>query len=183
MHVRFSTARGVTVADPLMEDAVGFLEDILLHPDTGIVEGFFVRVPGFFHSDRLFLATAEIAHWGVRVRVRSPDVLFRLEDHVRLQQLLEEGRRILHQAILTESGRRLGRCDDVQFDTKLFTLEWLFPRRWLRWRDPIPASSILRVTKDAVIVRDPAIPIPAVTTAQALVKTLEELPQLTCDAK
>lgn len=175
MHVRFSTARGQPVTDPLTEESAGVLEDVLLNPDTGTVEGFFVRVPGFFHSEQLFLASADIAHWGVRVRVRSADVLFRLEDHVRLQALFDEGRRMLHQRIVTESGTVLGQCGDIQFDTKLFRLEWLFPRRWFRWGTPIPLSSILRVTKEAVIVRDPTLSMPTVTAAEALVQTLEPL--------
>ena len=153
-----------------MDGAIGFLEDIFLNPETGTVEGFFVRIPGFFHTERLFLACVDIAHWGVRVRVRSSDVLFPMEDHVRLQALFHEGRRMIHQRMLTESGRVLGHCEDVQFDTKLFRLEWLFPKKWFRWGTPIPASSILRVTKEAVIVRDPTLPVPTVTAAEVVLK-------------
>jgi hypothetical protein len=68
--------------------------------------------------------------------------------------LFDEGRSILGQRIRTENGLTLGMCGDVQFDTQTFTIEWLFPRRWWRWGRPLPASAIVEVRPDAVIVRD-----------------------------
>lgn len=154
MHLRFSTAAGLPVQEEHAREAVGFISGILLHPDLGKVEGFFVRVSGFLRSEELFLQTMDILHWGKRIRIRDASVLIPLNDIIRLEALVEEGRFMVGQRIISESGITLGTCRDVQFDTTQFMLEWLFPRRFLRWKRAIPASSIVEVTSDAVIVRD-----------------------------
>lgn len=130
---------------------------VVLQPDLGTVEGFFVRTRGFPRSEALLLQVQDIRHFGHRVHVCSKNVLSPLEELVRLRPLLEEKRAILGQRILTESGGSLGVCRDVQFETKTFRLEWLFPKKFLRWRTAVPASAIVEVRTDAVIVRDPVI--------------------------
>jgi sporulation protein YlmC with PRC-barrel domain len=155
MHTRLSTALGMPVVDD-GEDLLGSLAGILLHPDTAAVEGFFVRRTGFFESETLFLSTSGIEHWGSRIRVRSADALSPLDELVRVSRLQEEGRPILNQAIVTDTGRKLGRCADIQFDTRTLRLEWLFPRRFLRWGVPVPVSAILQVTPENVLVRGDA---------------------------
>lgn len=140
--------------EELTEEVVALLSGVLIHPDQGKIEGFFVRVPRFLHTQELFLPVNDIRHWGSRIRIREEDVLSPLEDFIRLQTLTEDGRTILGQKIVTESGVNLGTCVDVQFDTKHFMLEWLFPRKIFRWREPVIASSIVRVKSDAIVVRD-----------------------------
>ncbi|MDD5623535.1 MAG: PRC-barrel domain-containing protein [Candidatus Peribacteraceae bacterium] len=159
MHVRFSTCLGLPVTDESVEIVYGRISGILLHPDTGKVEGFYVAIPRFLGEETLFLSSNDILRWGRRVTVRSGEVLAPPEEFFRLRTLLEDGRKILHQLIRTESGRRLGRCRDVQFNTEAMHLEWLFPRRWWRWSLPLPASDIVEVRPDAIVVRDPPVPV------------------------
>jgi uncharacterized protein YrrD len=159
MHVRFSTAIGLPVVDEEMVEQLGTIAGIFLHPDLGKVEGFFVRINGFFRHEMLFLSSLDILRWGLRVVVRDADVIAPLEERVRLQALAEEGRPVLSQKILTDTGRSLGRCADVQFDTRSFMAEWIWPRRLWRWGTPFPLSQIIEVRKDAIIVRDPALPV------------------------
>lgn len=157
MHVRFSVCRGMLVVEEGTELQLGTLQGILIHPDTGKIEGCFVRVAGVLRSELLFVSSLDVLRFGARVYVRSSEVLSPIEDRIRLQPLLEEGRTILGQRIRTEGGRTLGRCRDVQFDTKRFVIEWLFPQRFWRWLGPLPASDIVEVRREAVIVRDPVV--------------------------
>lgn len=154
MHLRFSTAVGLPVIEEHAREACGLVSGILLHPDLGKVEGFFVRVAGFFRSEERLLQAVDILHWGKYVRIRDESVLIPVEDVIRLAALLEEDRPIIGQRIISEGGTTLGTCRDVQFDTNAFLLEWLFPRTLFRWRRAIPASSIVEVRPDAVVVRD-----------------------------
>ncbi len=133
---------------------LGTVSGILIHPDTGVIEGVFVHAPGFFSHEDLFLGVVDILHWGMRITVRSADVLSPLEDRVRLQPLLAGDRPILGQRMMTESGMVLGRCRDVQFSTKDFRLEWLFPKRFFQWKIPVPASQILEVRRDVVVIKE-----------------------------
>jgi len=136
------------------DTVTGQITGIFLNPDTGVVEGFFTGATGMFGGQELFLAAQDIRHWGTRVRILSEDMLSPLEERVRLEEMAQEHRPVLGQLIVTKSGTRLGRCRDVQFETKTFRLEWLFPRGWLRWGIPVPASAIIEVKREAIIVRD-----------------------------
>lgn len=176
MHVRFSTSLGLPVIDDSAEEIFGTIAGVLLHPDAGKVEGFFVHVPRFLRSEEFFLPALDIMRWGLRVTVRSGEVLAPAREFLRVVPLLEDGRTILGQRIRTESGNDLGRCKDVQWNTKTFALEWLFPKRWFTWGIPIPATEIVEVTQDAIIVRDP--PATAAEPASEKKSLLEVLPEI-----
>jgi len=128
---------------------IGLLSGILIHPDTGAIEGFFL------HSRMsLFVSSLDISRWGTRVYVRNADVVAPIEDRIRLQPLLEDTRTVLGQKILSESGTRLGRCKDIQFNTDTMHIEWIFPRKLFRWGVALPVSEILEVRPDAIVVKD-----------------------------
>ena len=154
MRARYTRSIGLPVLDEDAGEIVGSISGILLHPDSGIVEGFFVRAPGLFPGDDLFLLSVDILHWGLRVTIRHSDVLSPFGELVRLQTLIDSDRPILGQRMVTEGGRGLGRCSDVQFSTRDFCLEWLFPRRFWRSGIPVPASQILEVRREAIILRE-----------------------------
>lgn len=158
MHIRSSVARGTPIVDDSTQEMMGVLELPLIDPDTGKILGFFVTSSRMFQKT-LFLAAADIIGWGTRVHVRSSDHVSPPEDLIRLQSAFSDQRPFLGQKIRTRRGRRsLGRCFDVQFNTRHFVLEWLFPKKFFILRSPIPASDILEVTTDAIWVRDPLYP-------------------------
>jgi hypothetical protein len=152
---------------------LGTVSSILIQPDTGKVEAFGVTVRGFLHATELVLSTIDIVHWGSRVAVSHAEVLAPIDDHIRLRALLEEQRPVLGQTIRTDTDRILGRCDDVQFDTSSFHIEWLFPRRWWRWGLPIASSQIIEVKRTGIVVREPSEP-----QAEKEVPGVAILPQL-----
>lgn len=160
MQVRISTCLGAEVVEESSEEVIGVLADMLIHPDTGAVEGFYVQVPGEgFGSSVLFCSSLDVLRFGARIYVRSADALGEPEEIIRLQPLLEDGRRVLGQPIRTESGSELGRCRDVQFDTESMHISWLFPKRRFRWGTGVPVSDIVEVRKDAIVVRDSPRPV------------------------
>jgi len=174
MHVRFSTTIGLPVVEETTEAEIAGISGILIHPDTAKIEGFFVRVPSFLRAEELFLSVSDIAHWGTRVRVRHADVLAPVEEHLRLMNLLQDGRTVMRQSIMTEGGKYLGVCRDIQFDTVSFYAEWLFPRTFLRWQRSIPVSSIVIVKPEAIVVRD-AVLIPEPLSGASVLKALDPL--------
>lgn len=154
MHIRFMHCRGLPVVEEHSQQFIGVLSDIFIHPDTGKVEGFFIQIRHFMHTEVLFLSVMDITHWGRTVMIRDRDALAPLEDHVRLRQMFDEGRTVLGQKMVTEAGKRLGTCADAQFETKTFRVEWLFPRKMFRWTRPVPITSVSEVRPDAIVVRD-----------------------------
>lgn len=158
MQVRFSTVLGLPVVDEEMTQQLGTISGIFVHPDTSKVEGFFVRIPGLFRPDDLFLSSLDVLRWGLRVVVRDAEVLSPIEDRIRLQSVYQEHRYVLGQRIITDTHRKLGICADVQFSTTHFTVEWIWPKTFWRWGTPLPVSQIIEVRRAAIVVRDPALP-------------------------
>ncbi len=156
MHIRFMHCKGLPVIEEHSQQPVGVIADIFIHPDMGKVEGFFIQIRHFMHSDMLFLSAMDITHWGRTVMIRDRDCLAPLEDHVRLQQISDEGRTVMGQKMMTEAGNRLGTCADAQFETKTFRVEWLFPKKMFQWARPVPVTSVQEVRPDAIIIRDQA---------------------------
>ncbi len=154
MRLRFTMILGVAVVTEDTGEIVGTVSGFLPHPDTGRIEGFFVDLPGMFQHDVLFLLTRDIRSWGIRITVRDSDVLFPPEEQIRLQSLLEDSRPIVGQRIITETGAYVGRCRDVQFDTRYFQIEWLFPKRWARWRVAFPVTEIIEIRREAIVIKD-----------------------------
>lgn len=150
--------RSTPVVSDTYGELLGAVDTIFLNPDTGRVEGFFVLTGGFLQPQRLFLSSSDIRRWGTAVEVKDGDALGPLEDHVRLEKLSHDGRRVLGQPMRTEGGQFLGRCADVQFDTESFQLQWLFPKRWrIRWGLPVPVHAVLEVNAQAIVVRERAV--------------------------
>jgi hypothetical protein len=160
MHVRSSSASGMPVVDDETLEVVGFLREPLIHPDNGRIEGFFVTpAPSSLSGEELFLPALDIIGWGTKVHIRSIDRLSPPGELIRLQPLMTDNRRFLGQNIKIKGTKKLlGVCADVQFDTRHFVVEWLFPRKFLLQQQPLPASDIAEVTKQAIWMRDPLAP-------------------------
>ena len=84
-------------------------------------------------------------------------VIFIVIAGIRLQSMLSDRRTVLGQRIATESGRALGVCRDVQFNTETFLIEWLFPKRFFRWGIALPVAEVKEITPRAIIIRDPMV--------------------------
>ncbi|MDO8648234.1 MAG: hypothetical protein Q7R81_00445 [Candidatus Peregrinibacteria bacterium] len=174
MHVRLSTCLGVPFVEEGSDETLGVLSGILIHPDTAKVEGFFVRSSSFLRGEDLFVSALDILRWGRAILVSDREAIAAIEDRIRLQPLLEDGRALLGQRMQTESGRKLGTCADVQFDTVHFLVEWLFPRRWFKWGIAVPVSDILEVRKEAIIVREPQVPVTKPAEDLAVFEPMQE---------
>jgi len=181
MHIRLSSCLGMPIRAEDTEEMIGTVRGILLHPDRGTVEGFFVRVPGLFYSSSLFLSAFDIAHFGRTIIVRDHDRVAPAADFIRVQPLLSDPRTVLGQRIRTESGLFLGHCRDIQFETGSMRFTWLFLKKWFRWCEPIAVSEIVEVRPEAVIVRDPPALVKERTKGEAemvpVVPLLPEMPE------
>lgn len=160
MHIRVSMARGMKIVDDSTQQTVGILDDPLIDPDSGRIIGFFVTSLSLGDS-QLFLHTVDIVSWGTRIHVLSADRLGPVQDFVRLTARLDDPRQFLGQQLRVHgTGRSLGTLVDVQFNTRHFMTEWLFPRKWLWVRSPLPACDIVEVTNDAIWIKDPLLSVP-----------------------
>ncbi|PIQ75715.1 hypothetical protein COU78_02995 [Candidatus Peregrinibacteria bacterium CG10_big_fil_rev_8_21_14_0_10_49_24] len=159
MQQRISTCLGAQVVQNSSEEVLGTLANVLINPDSGTIEGFYVFVPSGLSSGILFCSSLDIVRFGARVHIRSEDSLCDPRDIIRLQSLLEDNRPVLGQRVRTESGQKLGRCKDIQFNTDTMKLEWVFPKKLFSWGRGVPVADIVEVRSDAIIVRDAPRPV------------------------
>lgn len=158
MHLRSSQIRGIPIMDDGTQQVAGLLRYPLIDPDTGRILGFFVL--SAFAGGDVFLQSSDIVSWGTRVHVRSADCFSPPEELIRLKAALEDPRSVIGQTIRTkDTNKNLGICGDIQFNTRHFIAEWIFPRKFLIVRQPLPMSDILEVTPEAIWVREPLRPI------------------------
>lgn len=158
------------------EELLGWVDRLLIHPDTGKIVGFFLRGAGIGREHIPFIAAQDVHRMGLHLSVRR-DALSESGDLVRLRPLLEQPRPILGQRMRTESGKSLGRCRDVQFDSRHLVVTWLFPKKFFRWGIALPLSAVREVTKDAIIVRDAAAP-QEESAAESLAQIIPEIPEV-----
>ncbi len=180
MHVRFSMVRGMPVIEQQGETLIGIIDGLVVDPDRGMILAFIVMEPRLLFPGRYALLTSDIISFGTVVRVRDAERLAAFDEIIRLQPFIDSPRTILSQPIITQRGKkRIGICRDIQFTTKTYSIEWLFPSRWLRSGIPVSASDIHEVTSDAIIVRDPEKAVPLLTEEPALPVSMPS-PALEC---
>lgn len=156
MQVRSSAIRGMPVVEDGTLARIGSVSSPLIHPDTGAIEGFFILADHPEVMGEMFLSSIDILAWGTSIHVRSIDRLAPPDDLIRLRERFLDPRRVLGQTIrVVGSGRRIGWCADVQFDTRRMMIQWLFPRRFFFFRSPVPATDIVEITPEALWIRDP----------------------------
>ena len=152
MHLLRSTSIGTEIIDNVDHHVHGRIVDLLIDPDRGELVALLISSPA--SSELLTVQTSDIATWGNRVHIREPEVLGPASDIIRLQPLLDDKRTIIGQRIRTKSGASLGKCIDIQFRADTFDIEWIFPRKFFQKGLALPASEILEVTEEAIIVKD-----------------------------
>ncbi len=158
MHLRSSQSRGIHIVDDGTQQTVGLLTRPLIDPDTGRVLGFFVFSTQMGASE-LFLQSADIVAWGTRVHIRSEDCLSPPDELIRMKKALEDPRPVIGQPIrIMTTKRYIGLCGDIQFSTRHFMTEWIFPRRFFFARQPLPMTDVIEITPEAIWIRDPLRP-------------------------
>ena len=151
MHLLRSNAIGTEVIDEAEYQIHGKLTDLVIDPDRGKILALLLRSP---FGTSLALQTQDILSWGKRIHIGGADVLAPPQEFVRLEPFLRGDRPMIRQRIRTKGGVFLGTCVDLQFSADHFEVEWIFPRRFLRKGIPLPASDIIEITEDAIIVKD-----------------------------
>ena len=152
MHLLRSTVLGTEVIDAEDHHVQGVVADLLIDTDRGKILALLIKRP--FARELLALQEQDIISWGQRVHIRQAEVLGPLNEVVRLQPYLEDKRPIIGQRIRTKSGVKLGRCSDFQLNPETRMIEWIFPRKFFRKGLALPASDILEITPQAIIVKD-----------------------------
>jgi len=141
--------------------------DLAVNTDTGKIVGFFTDPAG-----KKVVAPIDVIQWGSVLTVHDEESILESEEIQQVMESLKSGIRIFRNRVVTKSGEDLGRVIDFAVNNKFFILTKLLVAKsflgliYYRKR-LIPATDIIEVTKDKIIVKEPLKTEPLKATAPA----------------
>lgn len=146
---------GFDDAEPL-----GVLRDPIIDPSNGKVVGYFVGY-GFMSMKQCALLAEDIVGYDeARVIIQGQKSLQPLEEVPQLRKIANKKIPVLDAKVITESGKQLGRANDLLIDTDLHMVVRYYVHGLMNDRI-IAAEQVNRIEKHGIIVDDTAPAAPA----------------------
>jgi len=141
-------------------DLVATVSGIIVDPDTGIVEAFWVK-PTTLNVRSAILRVPDIVELKKNFYINSDKVLAQAEDVIRISEILTDGRTFLRNSVKNEAGHSYGTCVDLGFDTKTFALRHIYSKRSVLGLITLDErifsyNNIIRVLPEMILVDDNA---------------------------
>jgi sporulation protein YlmC with PRC-barrel domain len=135
----------------------GYLGEIIISQDNGRVLGF--KVTGTKNSGRSILASSDILEISPRkIVIADTGSLSRPEEVIRIHQILDSHIHWLGLLVQTESGKKIGKLEDIAFERNTFAVKKIFVAGSLLksnfLHSIIPASKIIKVMPKKLIIED-----------------------------
>jgi len=105
--------------------ALGIVEDVIIHPDTGRVEALWVK-PLTLPYAHAVLPVDSIVSWKKHLYVKGEGALAEPDEIIRIAEILNRKERFVGNNVRGESGKEYGKVYDLDFDTRKMTLRYLF---------------------------------------------------------
>ncbi len=133
----------------------GFVTDLVIEPETGKLLGFIVGL-----KKRKVLTPADVLYWSKRLVIHELDVIFDLDEIIKIEKTLKQNIPILFNKVVTRSGEYLGYVYDFCLNDKLFILSKILVTKSFLGvihyeRKIIPHQHILEITRNMIKVKDP----------------------------
>ena len=141
-------------------DLQGMVSGIIIDPDSGMVEAFWVR-PTTIPERSAVLRISDILEFKKNLYIKSDQVLAQAEDVIRIAEILEDGRQFIGSMVQNEAGDSYGKCDNLSFDTDTHALKQIYCRRSALGlvtldRRIFSYEKIIRVLPGVILVNDDA---------------------------
>ncbi len=154
---QYSKIIGTHVLSYVEGDALATVEDLIVHPDTGKVEGFWVK-PLTLPLKHAVLPWEGVVAWKRHLYVKDDQAIAEPEEIIRIADILTRKTYYIGNKVKTESGKRLGKVFDLDFDEHKMFLRYLFVRKSFPFLRSAPQfvhfDSIVQVLPEVIIVKD-----------------------------
>jgi len=154
---QYSKIIGTHVLSHAEGDRLATVEDLIIHPDTGKVEGFWVK-PMTLPLSHAVLPWEGVVAWKRNLYVKNDQSFAEPEEVIRIADILLKKTYFVGNKVKTESGMPLGKVFDLDFDDRKMFLRYLFVRKSLSLFRPtirfIPYDSIIQVLPEVIVVKD-----------------------------
>lgn len=154
MLIELSQLKGLPVASMTEEAAIGQIDDTLIHPDTGEVIGFWVKLPGWFAGKRALSSRDVTAYEHDAVLVHNAESLVSPDDVQPFRSIAKRQDHWVGKSVQTEAGEQLGKVTDAIVDTDLERLAKIHVGSMFGPDRILSRNDIVKVTRSRIIVLD-----------------------------
>ena len=157
MLIQLDALKNLPVASLEDEARIGRIDEVLLHPDTGELVGFWVQPDGWL-TPRRALSSRDIVSYDTQALVvRSADTLVHPTEIQPFQLVSRRADSWLGKHVATQSGTRLGRVHNIVLNTDLELLAKLYVKSSLPFgfgnERVIARSEIVRVSPKLITIK------------------------------
>ncbi len=132
---------------------LGVVRDPIIDPDNGRLVGYFIGY-GFMAMKRGIVEAEDIvAYDGNRLIVQADKAIQQLEETPKITKLLKRKIPVHGAPVLTESGKHLGRANDLLLDTELGMIVRYYVHGMIQDRI-IAADQVIGIERRGIIVND-----------------------------
>ncbi len=160
MFVECSKILGLAIAAEDAQAKVGSVKDLVIDPDNGNLLGFVVK-SGFLSPSKI-LSSQDIVDWDQNgIITSSTDNLVEAKEIVRINNILEKKIFLIGMNAKTESGKGLGKIEDLLIDTNNLCVVKYYLADYLGDKRVFSADKVIKIEKNIIIFSDDTTEIPA----------------------
>lgn len=155
---RYSSIIGLPLVDFNEGNTLALLRDIIVNPDSGKIEAFWVKPVGNIFAN-LIVQTQDILEWKKKIYTRDDSALATAEEVLRIAEILKKETPIIDQRVKGASGANYGTVSDLEFNDSTFDLKQIYTQKRLLGLIPyvhftFTAKKIVQITSENILVDD-----------------------------
>lgn len=154
MLIEISQLKGLAVASLNDEEKIGTVSDVVLHPDTGEMVGFWVQLPGWFAGKTALSSRDVVGYEAEAVIVGSQNALVAADEVQPFNSVVKRQDQWVGKPVETEAGESLGKVTDVIVDTDLERVAKVQTQAFFGAERMIGREDIVKVTRSRIVVHD-----------------------------
>ncbi len=154
----FQSIIGTKVLDFETGEPLALVNDIIINPDNGAVEGFWVK-PITIPLRNAIIQVSNILEFKKHIYIKDDSKIAVADDVIRISDILAQNRLFIGNKAQNEKGDYIGKIVDVSFDTKTFMINQLLTQKSFLGiihydKRIFSYNSIVKVLSEAVIIND-----------------------------
>ena len=139
---------------------LAILKDVIIDPDTGKIEAFWVKPLTIFASNAV-IQSQDIVEWKKNIYIKNDSVITDPADIIKISDILSKATYIIENRVQNEEGELYGKVYNIDFDTKTYYLKQIYVQQSILGlinfsKRIFPFDSIIEVLPEVIIVSDKA---------------------------
>lgn len=139
-------------------NVIALLKDIIVNPDNGMLEGFWVKPLTIPISDAI-IQSQDIIEWKKNIYIKDESVISDPADIISISDILLREAYVIGNFVQNQEGEFLGRVYTLDFDSNSFYIRGIYSEKSLLGiysynKRIFPYDSVIEILPSAIIVKD-----------------------------